>query len=231
MTGGGIGQICNSLPFDPHKHDEVIIKGGTNEMNTESLHEFVYQVHTAAVKLRDLAAKTPVTLILPTPYTETPVLEAKGIYLREKLTKIESVKHVLLENIELEDARHHPTITGTASIIKQLNEAIGGEIILKECEDHVVSLSKYREVQSIYKVGCRGCDSLIHTSSLCEKCITESKNVNIDELTDAMRILSEKAFPAMEVDESNEKEKKRTLSESNDDEEPNSQIAKIDPTN
>ena len=34
----------------------------------------------------------------------------------------------------------------------------------------------------------------------------------------------------MEVDDNSEKEKKRTLSDSNDDGEPNSQIAKLDPT-
>ncbi len=36
MSGGGIAQICNAIPYDT-PHPEVIIKGGSNELKEESM--------------------------------------------------------------------------------------------------------------------------------------------------------------------------------------------------
>ena len=52
MSGGGIGQICNLIPLDSHQHKEVVINAGTNELKTESVKEFVFEVETAALKLK-----------------------------------------------------------------------------------------------------------------------------------------------------------------------------------
>ena len=61
MSGGGIGQICNIIPYD-QSHDEVIINAGNNEIKIESLHEFMYTVSKSEEKLRELSTSTSVTV-------------------------------------------------------------------------------------------------------------------------------------------------------------------------
>ena len=63
MTGGGISQLCNAIPFDDHRHEEVIINAGTNELNEENLHEFVYTAQKTQEKLEKLAAEVKVTVV------------------------------------------------------------------------------------------------------------------------------------------------------------------------
>ena len=61
MTGGGIGQICNLVPYDK-PHDEVIINGGTNDVKIEPLEKFAFAITNAEEKLRKLVKEKPVTV-------------------------------------------------------------------------------------------------------------------------------------------------------------------------
>ena len=146
-SGAGIGQLCNTIPYDK-PHDEYIINGGTNELKTESLHEFVYTVHKAGEKLQQIVtAGKKVTLVLPQVATATPEAKAKSIYLQEQMQSITEIKTVCLSNIEYDDT-DHPTVNGTRELIKQIHSANNNDIIMDGCDDDTVSKRIYRKVQT-----------------------------------------------------------------------------------
>ena len=73
MSGGGIGQQINVIPYNtPHK--KFIISGGNNDLKVCSLKEYVYSVQNMERKLQTLALVTPVTIALPSLQTEIPDL-------------------------------------------------------------------------------------------------------------------------------------------------------------
>ena len=59
MSGGGIGQLINGIPFDTPKK-EIVISGGTNNLKAVSLKEYVYSVEKIESKLKTLASTMPV---------------------------------------------------------------------------------------------------------------------------------------------------------------------------
>ena len=102
MSGGGLGQLCNLIKYD-EKHEEVVLHGGQNEiLNSTSRSQFTYTIEKAEEKLRQLAEERNVVLLLPA----TPTLgsEEDGMkqYLEQKLSSIETIKCVKLDNIEYE---------------------------------------------------------------------------------------------------------------------------------
>ena len=215
MSGGGIAQICNLIPYDEPR-EEVIINAGTNELKTDSLHEFVYTVQKTEQKLRHLSAATNVTVVLPAIVTSTPETVAKSNYLRETIVNVDSVDCIQLKDIEYDDT-DHPTIPGTQSIITAINDACPEQIILQGCQDDVTVKRKYRMVQPVFKVGCRGCDSLEYTPNLCATCKDHAQNVDTSQLEMAIEKLKNEMFPAMDIEMVNVTNKKR--SNENDDNE------------
>ena len=103
-----------------------------------------------------------ITLILPCTPTVGAEEEAKLKYLEEMTTTIEGIKVVSPTQVECVDI--HPTPKGTKDLIEQINSAVNNEIVLEI--DDVVSPLKYRLVEPVYKVGCRGCDRYEYTASL-----------------------------------------------------------------
>ena len=198
MSGGGIAQICNMIPYD-EPHNEVIINAGTNELKTDSTKEFVYTMKKTEEKLRKLSTATSVTVVLPQMATTTPELAAKSQLLRDTVKNIDSVKTILLEDVE-QDETNHPTIAGTRAIIKQIDDVHEEKIILQGCQDDVTAKRRYRKVQAVFKVGCRGCDSMNYTSYLCDNCKVTANDVDASALEVEIERLRQEMFPHMEVD-------------------------------
>ena len=194
MSGGGLGQVCNAIPFD-NKHDEIILFAGNNEINKiEDIGEFVYTVQKSVEKLQNLTNEVDTTLILPTTPITTPVEEAKAAYFEQNMRKVEKLKIVQLENIEYDES-NHPTMDGTARIIEQIQESVN--IILDGAKEHITTSKKYSNVQTMYKAGCRGCDSSDYTPDLCIDCTENAKLVDISELNDMLQAVYSKYFPVI----------------------------------
>ena len=191
--------------------DEYIINGGTNELKTESLHEFVYTVHKAGEKLQQIVtAGKKVTLVLPQVATATPEAKAKSIYLQEQMQSITEIKTVCLSDIEYDDT-DHPTVNGTRELIKQIHSANNNDIIMDGCDDDTVSKRIYRKVQTAFKVGCRGCNSTNFTNTLCEECKVAALEVNIGDLEVSIATVREQMYPAMNDVEMRRENNKRSL--------------------
>ena len=215
MTGGGISQICNAIPYDSH-HDDVIIAGGTNELNVPDLKEFVYTVQKTSEKLVELQNDIPVTVVLPAIVTEVPDQRIKGEYLAETLSKVTNVIQLKDIEIETETGHCHPTVKGSFDMIKQIDTI--QPLILPDCQDYTVDQAKYRGVQTIFKVGCRGCDLKEYTATLCNECQERSREIDVNEITERIRVLREEMFPTtneVEMEEAREASKRR-LNDNND---------------
>ena len=213
MSGGGIGQLINVIPFDsPHK--EVIISGGTNDLKAESLKEYVFSVEKMGGKLTKLASTTPVTIALPPLQTDIPDQHVRGKFLRDSVRNIENVEVVELHNIEVDDTQH-PTEKGTEEVLKQIHAK--KDIIMDECFEDVVSKQRYRGVQRLFKTGCRGCDDLTFTHFLCAKCKVDAASTDTTKLEEEIQKLMDELYPAMDVDEKGGSGEKRGLSDGNDD--------------
>ena len=215
MSGGGIAQLCNVIPFDDHQQEEVIINAGTNEIKTESIQEFAYTLQKAEQKLRELATTTPVTLVIPQLVCNTPELVVKNQVLTETMQNIDTIKTIFLHDIEYDesDAYHHPTVKGTQNVLQQINAAYGEDIILTDCQDDLVTKRIYRKVQSLFKVGCRGCDDLHFHHSLCDNCKEEALKIDTTILQQQINKVKEEMYPVI-VSRGN----KRPLSENEEDE-------------
>ena len=150
MTGGGIAQLCNAIPFDDHRHDAVIINAGTNELNEENLSEFLFTINKTKTKLESLGSEIKTTVVLPALSTETPEQIVKSQYLHEAMSSVTTIEVIQLTQVEMADYRH-PTRDGTLQILKQIQETI--PILLEDAEeDDATTKLKYRRVQSLYKV-------------------------------------------------------------------------------
>ena len=222
MSGGGIGQICNAIPFDD-PHDEVIIKAGSNEMQTDDIKEFVYTIQRAEEKLKALTEIKPVTLVLPPVPTNVPELIVKGKFMVDSFGKLDAVTIINLEEVDMSANDNHPSPTGTADIIKQINAV--KHVVLKDCEEETVLPLKYRGVQALFKVGCRGCDNLDFTRALCDVCMQGATETDTSTIERDILDLTNQMFPDLPMVVQDDSEdvsvtgNKRTLSnsEENDD--------------
>ena len=192
MSGAGIGQLLNVIPFDA-PHDEIVVSGGTNDLKGENLNEFVFSVMKIEEKLSKLASEKPVTVVLPSITEDVPELQVKGKFLRNSIEKVENVSVFNLQNIELDNTQH-PTDKGTVDIIKQIHEK--KDIIMEGCIDDVISINRYKGVQTLFKTGCRGCDDLTYTPFMCNRCKEESLTVDISSLKEQIETLTKEMFPS-----------------------------------
>ena len=70
-------------------------------------------------------------------------------------------------------------------MLRQINENIG--IIIEEAKDETTTSQKYKQVKPVYKVGCRGCDTLVFTPYLCPACLQHSETVDTTQLTEIIK--------------------------------------------
>ena len=205
MSGGGIGQLVNSVTYD-EKHDEVVIAGGTNEVVfTKDPSEFVFTIDTSLKKLTKLATEVPTSFVLPCVPLATPEMKAKAEYLEEEVRKIENVKVVKLDNIEHDEDEIHPSENGTLQMITQLHTAFDGEIIVDGAEEGDLTTRKYGKVQALYKVGCRGCENHSYTSFLCADCQERVPETNTDRLMELLKKANDEMYPEAETGANTEK--------------------------
>ena len=193
----------------------MVINAGNNELKTESAKEFVYEVNTAAEKLKKLAESTPVTLIAPPIQAEVPILAGRSEFLRDTLSKVETIKVVGLEMVELDETQH-PTESGTLHIIDQINSARKESVILQDCRDDVTIPAKYSQVQPVFKAGCRGCNSLEYTPSLCETCKQLAEAVDTTPLMTIIEKRMNEAYPAVETETHEVKDKNKRSADNHD---------------
>ena len=214
MSGGGIGQLINAIPLD-EKHDEVVLIGGTNDdAYTKNAKEYVFTIEKSFQKLSKLAEAVPTTFVLPCVPLTTPEMKAKADYLEESVRKIPTIKVVKLENIEHEEDSIHPSESGTVAMVKQLDSFFNGEIVLEGVEDSELTTRRYGKVETLYKVGCRGCESLAYTPFLCTDCKETAENTSTDRLMQLTKAAEDEIFPQIEQETTKEK---RPLSDNEDD--------------
>ena len=103
----------------------------------------------------------------------------------------------------------HPTEEGTSVVMKDLETQLKVELIL--APDDVVTDRRYSQVQSCYKVGCRGCEYRQYTASLCARCMENAKVTNIDRITALIKEIHGQEFPSAEEDIDMMEILKRTL--------------------
>ena len=201
MSGGGLGQLCNLVHFDS-KHDEVVLKGGQNEiLNTTSRAEFVYTVAKTEEKLRTLSESVKVVVALPATPTMGAEEDGKAKYLVDKIPAIDSITAVKFDHIEYEG--NHPTEKGTAEIINQIQNAVNDVIIQEEADGNYTTPRKYSLVGSTYKVGCRGCDFPQFTPSLCDPCAEAAAQCKTDELDAIINAIDVEMYPEIALNTPN----------------------------
>ena len=194
MSGGGIGQIANAIPLD-EKRNEVIIYAGNNEITgNDSLNEFAYTVAKAEEKLKKLADENKVTLVLPSVPPMGACEAGKAEYLEEKMCSINGIKTIKLTEVEYDD-RNHPTIKGTVQILQKINQELNNEIILEGANETDLTRRSYRQVQPIYKVGCRGCNTKEFTPTLCTECKKAAESFDIQSLEGKIERIFSEQFP------------------------------------
>ena len=84
---------------------------------------------------------------------------------------------------------------GTLELLDQINAATNNQLILEGYRDDSVVPLKYRQVQPVYKVGCRGCDTTDYTARLCVACREAAKNTDTKELEDRIMKIKAEMFP------------------------------------
>ena len=178
-------------------------------MNTENLREYVYTIQKMRPKIEKLAEKTSVTIVLPATPTESPEQIVKDELLSKALDEIESIEVIKLDPVEMADFRH-PTREGTVKILQQINST--KQIIIDQFADSTTLPAKYRGVQTLFKVGCRGCDSTEFTHSLCEDCATAAAALDITEIERHISEIHETMYPRLNDVEMNERGRKRSNS-------------------
>ena len=224
MSGGGIGQICNLIPLDTNPRRQVIINAGTNEMKTESDKEFVFEIDAAARKLQQLSTSVPVTLVLPPGDNNVPEIAGRSEYMREVFSKVETLSVVHLHDIE-HDESCHPTEKGTLAILDQVHDLT--TIIMDDCRDDATLPVKYRQVQSVFKSGCRGCDCLDYTPTLCPTCKHNADSADTTILSGMIDRYMSLLYPPMDIDMSSVKDSNKRPAD-NGDHDPVSKIVKTD---
>ena len=171
MPGGGLGQLCNVIALDDEKNEEVIIHGGQNEIaGSESIKNFVYTVEKSAQKIEEIANDRSVTVVLPSKPLNGPTEMGKAQFLEEKILAIKNIKTIKLKDIDF-DETSHPSQDGTKEMLRQINEHCKNEVIIDEAKEETTTTKKYCQVFPVYKVGCRGCNYLDFTPSLCQTCM------------------------------------------------------------
>ena len=91
----------------------------------------------------------------------------------------------------------HPTLAGMKDIVKQIHDEKC--IILSEVD--LVSKRKYRKIQTMFKVGCGGCDSTDYRPTLCETYKEKALEVDVTELQTLIEGLRREMYPSMTGDE------------------------------
>ena len=189
-----------------------------DDLKGDNLNEFVLSVMKVEEKLSKIAHEKPITIVLPPIRDDVPELQVKGKFLRNSIEKVENVTVFNLQNIELDNTQH-PTDKGTADIIKQIHEK--KDIIMEGCDDDIISINRYKGVQTLFKTGCRGCDNLTYTPFMCSRCKEESLTVDVSSLKEQIQTLTKEMFPStneVEMLESGVSGNKRGSSDDNDNE-------------
>ena len=171
-SGASLVQLIKAADQDPCQKPEVVIVGGTNDIKEEeACEEFVYRVEETVRKMEMLGErKERVTVVLREAKEEAPDVELRRAYLNEKLAKVEQIQ-VMLCDMEV-DRTNHPTIEGSKKMTEEMAEKVKIEFIEKD----LMVGSWYRGVQSLFRMGCGGCDDRIYRTDLCGQCKGRSKS-------------------------------------------------------
>ena len=226
MTGGGIGQLANLIPYDT-PHAEVVINAGSNDIRHGTVQEFMYTVTKTEEKIKKLQETMKVSLILPGVETSGAEEQAKREYLATKLGEMENLLLFQPDNIDSEDGVH-PTVDGTKELIVQINNVHNNELTLTDNLEDVVSKAKYKRVDAVFKVGCRGCDREEYTAYLCDDCKLAAKSIDPQPLQRRIEEIRKTMFPDIPMGSTpvDNQSMKRGLdaNENEDDKNPNKKI-------
>ena len=180
MSGGRAGNVANILHDDPSikTKTSVIVVAGFNDVtnNKESLKDFELKTDCAISKFVHSTSDTQkLTLISP--------LLAPNFANDLQRSKLSSYNNLLQQTSEqhknvfvfspdptyVEFLGIHPTANGTANLIHQINEGIGGTLLRNA--DFIVAKSIYQGCQSVLTYGCIMCNETFNIiGGMCPPC-------------------------------------------------------------
>ena len=163
-------------------------------------------------ELRAITEEVSTSLVLPSIPLPTPQLKAKFKFFEETVRRVEKLN--VIKPVDIEHAGIHPTENGTKTILKLVDDSFGNEIIVNGAEEADLTRKRYQQVQSLYKVGCKACDSLDLTPNLCVTCQQASTTTDTTALKAMVDKETDEEFPAMETgDEDPKNTNKRPISD------------------
>ena len=152
----------------------------------------MFTIDHSLEKLRALSAEVETSFVLPSLELPTPQMQARFKYLENKLAKIPEVTTIKPQNVEMDGI--HPTVHGTETILQALHTEFN-DIILEEAETEDLTTKRYFQVKSLYKVGCRTCDTQELTPYLCEACKSKCPDVDTNDFEILLEKLEKDMYP------------------------------------
>ena len=70
---------------------------------------------------------------------------------------------------------------------------------MENCDDDTTYPQKYRQVECLFKSGCRGCNDYTFTRYLCKKCEETANTIDVTPLQERINALKERMFPQIQV--------------------------------
>ena len=177
MSGGRIGNVCHIIKDDQTMTNvkEVIVVAGQNDLlrADETLDDFKTIVNKSVDLLQQLAFKHKLTIVQPLiPPGSSALVKQKAYYLDELCNQKSTdtaLPLVYVNNLpEIEMSGIHPTIAGTAALIKWIDKRV--KIITDG--RYITDAKMYRGGRSIYKYGCLLCPNYLRLDNffICPDC-------------------------------------------------------------
>ena len=178
MSGGGLGQIIQASLDDPGniQQERIIIMGGTNDIkqqNFPSTDQFAANIDLSLKKLSDSAGQAPgktFYLVQQRPADdredgEVALFDTTDQCIRQSYMHgcmrqlCDTVANIECVNVEYDvDGTGHPTDAGTMQILTTLNNKEVTPAPLIWNDNFIYSSKPYKQVESIYRYGCNGCN-------------------------------------------------------------------------
>ena len=190
ISGGGVGHLANAVRDDPAMPEMgvvAVIKGGNDYIGAkyECGNDFVFTVDKSVEKLKGIFGVTPdksFTILYPqddaAEHAQPPDSALQGRYLERKLCSLVSptvaVVPIPVHEVDT-DGRGHPTMKGTMTILKGLDERLPEDLFFSA--ELATSRCPYVGVQGMYRFGCRTCaakgERYPAPLEICSSCRTE----------------------------------------------------------
>ena len=192
-TGATLSHLIKAVAKDPHKKNNSVLVGGTNDIKIVEDSEFVFTIQKTKANLIKLAEDNRITVVTKDAQKNGTKEDAKLAYLIRELASIKEITTVIttFEN----DGTGHPTPKGAKALVDAIAQAVEGVSILDE---ELVVGRPYMGVQSLFRMGCKGCEDKTFRSDLCLTCSEKSQSAReeIEEFKKFVEGYMEENYPS-----------------------------------